>query len=71
MYYKQITLFDMICRDGNMLINLNELNAQDVVRKLLIIEKDSQTVWNALEKVYGYGCFNKIIEDEFGISPDF
>lgn len=70
-YYKQITLFDMICRDGNIFINLHELNAADIIRKLHIVEKSPLVIWKALESSFGYGFFHKIIEEEYGITPDF
>ena len=61
----------MICRDGNMFINLHEINAKDIIRKLHIVEKSPQVIWKALENNYGYGFFHKIIEEEYGITPDF
>lgn len=61
----------MICKDGNMLINLNELNANDIVRKLHIVEKNPLIIWKALEDNFGYGFFTKILEEEYGITPDF
>lgn len=70
-YYKQITLFDMLCRDGNVLISLHELNAGDILKKLKMVEMDAHVIWKSLEKVFGFGYFNKVIEDEFGITPDF
>lgn len=54
-----------------MLISLNEMNANDMVRKLYIVEKSPQEVWNSIIKHYGLGVFNKIIEEEYGITPDF
>ena len=54
-----------------MLINLNELNAHDIVRKLHIVEKSAQIIWKAIENFYGYGFFTKILEEEYGITPDF
>jgi hypothetical protein len=47
------------------------MNANDMMRKLFIIEKSAKTIWDAIERHYGYGFFNKIIETEFGITPDF
>ncbi|CDW88897.1 UNKNOWN [Stylonychia lemnae] len=70
-YYKQITLFEMICRDGNHLISLHELNAIDIIRKLHIVEKSPQNIWKALESSFGYGFFTKVLEEEYGITPDF
>ena len=54
-----------------MLISLEEMNADDMVRKLAIVEKKASVVWSSLIHHYGYGFFNKIIEEEFGIEPDF
>lgn len=64
-------MFEMICKDGNMLINLHELNANDIVRKLHIVEKSPLVIWKSIENYYGYGFFTKILEEEFGITPDF
>lgn len=61
----------MICRDGNVLISLNELNANDIIRKLNIVEKNPSVIWKAIENHYGFGYFHKIIEEEYGITPDF
>ncbi len=47
------------------------MNAMDITRKLSIVEKDPRILWSALEYNFGYGYFNSVIEQEFGISPDF
>ena len=47
------------------------MNASDIVRKLALIERKPIIVWKALTEHYGYGYFNKVIEEEFGIEPDF
>ena len=70
-YYRQITLFELLCRDGNVLVTLKEMNANDMVRKLQLIEKNPLAVWQAIESQYGYGFFLKVISEEFGITPDF
>jgi len=64
-------LFEKLCEDGNLLISLDEMNARDMARKLQIVEKDPQKVWEAMDYAYGYGYFNAVIEKEFGITPDF
>jgi len=64
-------MFEMICREGNHLISLHELNANDIVKKLHIVEKSAPVIWKALENIYGYGFFTKVLEEEFGITPDF
>jgi hypothetical protein len=45
-----------------MLISINEMNANDMIKKLAIIEKKPLPIWDAIENVFGYGFFNKIIE---------
>lgn len=62
--------FEKLCNDNNVGITIHELNADDVIRKLNIIEADSQPIWEAFSKYYGMGFFNKMIEKEFGINPD-
>jgi len=69
--HKQIMLFDALSKSGNTLVGLDEMNAHAIVKKLWIVEKTAKTVWEALEAHYGYGFFNKLIEEEFGIEPDF
>ena len=64
-------MFEKLCEDGNMLITLEELNAHDIVKKLFIIEKEPKVLWKALEKVFGFGFFHSVIEEEFGITPAF
>jgi hypothetical protein len=70
-YFKQISLFQKICSDGNPpLISLHELNASSIVKKLAIVEKDSRTIWKALEDQFGFGYFRKIIEEDYGLLED-
>lgn len=70
-YFRQISLFQQICNDGNPpLVSLHELNASAMIKKLFIIEKDSRVIWSALEEQYGFGFFRKIIEEEYGLIED-
>ena len=46
------------------------MNADDIVSKLKIIEKEAAPIWDAFNKHYSPGFFNKMIEREFGINPD-
>lgn len=46
-------MFELLCKDNNMVINFNEMNADDIIRKLYIVEKNSEKIWEALEKHYG------------------
>lgn len=46
------------------------MNADDIVRKLKVIEKEAAPIWDAFNKHYSPGFFNKMIEREFGINPD-
>jgi hypothetical protein len=71
MFFKQITLFEKLSLDGNPpLISLHELNAQAIVHKLAIIEKDAKVIWKALEDEYGFGYFRKVIEENYGLFED-
>lgn len=47
------------------------MNANDMVRKLFIVEKDPNVIWKAIENIFGFGFFYKIIEEEYGIKPNF
>lgn len=47
------------------------MNANDIVRKLHIVEKSPLIIWKALENNYGYGFFHKILEEDYGITPDY
>lgn len=46
------------------------MSVDSVIRKLEMINHDALAIWRSIEKYYGYGFFNRIIEDEFGINPD-
>ena len=70
-YQRQINIFEKICEDGNVLVSLDELTAIDVTKKLAIVEKDPRVLWKAFESVFGFGFFNPMIEEEFGITPAF
>jgi hypothetical protein len=45
------------------------LTAEAVIKKLAIIESNPKNIWKNLENIYGFGFFNRVIEEEFGISP--
>lgn len=47
------------------------MNALSIMQKLYIVENNPQLIWNAIEQCYGEGFFHKIIEKEYGITPDF
>jgi hypothetical protein len=64
-------MFQRLCKDGNVLISIDEMSAEDMVRKLHIIEQSPTVIWEALQNNFGFGFFNKIIEGEYGITPDF
>ena len=66
----QIYLFNEIDKTGNIRIKFSEMNCEDIICKLQIIENDPMAIWKNLQKYYGYGFFNVVIEKEFGINPD-
>ncbi len=70
MYKTQIQIFQRLCDDGNVAINIQEMSADDIVRKMQIVETDPETIWRSIEKYYGFGFFNIMIEQEFGINPN-
>ena len=55
--------------DGNVGISFNEMNADDMVRKLSLIEDNPMIIWESFNKHYQKGFFNYPIEKEFGITP--
>lgn len=67
---RQIYLFNEIEKTGNIGIKFSEMNWEDIIRKLQIVEDDPTVIWKMLQKYYGYGFFNVMIEKEFGINPD-
>ena len=69
MYKQQILIFQRLCDDGNVAISIDEMSADDITRKMHIVESDPETIWRCLEKYYGFGFFNVMIEQEFGINP--
>ena len=66
----QISLFRALEADGNVGISFDEMNANDMVRKLSLIEDNPMAIWNCFKTHYGSGFFNYPIEREFGITPD-
>jgi hypothetical protein len=64
-------LFEKLSIDGNPpLISLHELNANAIIHKLSIVEKDPKVIWKALEDEFGFGYFRKVIEENFGLFED-
>jgi len=47
------------------------MNCVSMVEKVFVVEKNSILVWEAIEKVYGFGFFHDVIQKEYGITPDF
>jgi len=37
------------------------MNCESMVEKVYIVEKDPFRVWQAIDKVYGFGFFNEVI----------
>lgn len=76
-YRDKIHKFEKLCEDGNITeqgtvyIKLNELTANDVVGKLLIVELDPEKIWAALTANYGAGFFKNVIERELGVTTDY
>lgn len=66
----QIYLFNEIDKSGNIGIKFSEMSCDDIIRKLQIVEDDPMVIWKSLQKFYGFGFFNVMIEKEFGINPD-
>lgn len=66
---EQIALFRALEADGNVGISFDEMNADDMIRKLAIIEENPMKIWDAFNKHYQKGFFNYPIEKEFGITP--
>ena len=64
-------MFEKMCEDGNMLVSLDEMNAIDICKKLVIVEQDPKKLWMSSEQVFGFGYFHPTIEEEFGITPAF
>ena len=51
-------------------ISFDQMNANDIIKKMRCITNDPQTIWDAFSKHYGKGFFNYPIEKEYGISPE-
>lgn len=68
--HHQIYLFEEIGKTGNIGIKLSEMNCEDIIQKLQIVENNPTVIWKNLQKYFGYGFFNMMIEQEFGINPD-
>ena len=46
------------------------MSADDVIRKLALIEKEPRKVWNAICQYYGDGFFTEIIEEEYCLNSE-
>ena len=67
---QQIDTYVRLEKDGNIGIRFIEMSADQVVRKLKIISKDSREIWKAFDSHFGYGFFFDVLESEFGITPE-
>ena len=67
---KQVYMFKEIEKTGNIGIKFSEMNWEDIIWKLQIIEDNPLTIWKCIQKYYGYGFFNVMIEKEYGINPN-
>mmetsp|Transcript_4388 Transcript_4388/g.4146 ORF Transcript_4388/g.4146 Transcript_4388/m.4146 type:complete len:146 (+) Transcript_4388:853-1290(+) len=63
-YQRKICIFEKLCEDGNVLVNLDELNAEDMAKKLKIVEDNPAVLWDAFNAVFGPAFFNKVIEEK-------
>lgn len=54
--------FQRLCDDGNQLIGIDEMTADFIIGKLMIIEENPYKIWRALESNFGSGYFNTVIE---------
>lgn len=68
---RQVMLFERLQEDGNVFVRMEDMNAQAIVRKLSIVEKNPRVVWESVQKVFGFGFLSKVIEEDYGITPDF
>lgn len=62
--------FEKLGEDGNIGITFGEMNAESVIRKLQMIEKDPRVIWKSFDEYYGYGFFFDVLEQQFGITPE-
>ena len=51
-------------------VSIQELDCYNMVRKLGVVCSDAEEIWLNIEKQFGFGFFNQMIEKEFGINPD-
>ena len=66
----QIDIYQKLEKDGNVGIKFVEMTAEQVVRKLKIVCKESREIWKAFDQHFGYGFFFDVLETEFGITPE-
>lgn len=45
------------------------MNCDDIIRKMVHVEKDPKRIWNAFSQYYSKGFFYPCIEAEFGFKP--
>ena len=69
--YTKIVIFEKLCKDGNQFISFSELNAKDIIRKLKIVETSPEIIWEGLIEHFGFGYFNMVVENHFGIGADY
>ena len=71
---KDIDNFEHInqdCEGGEgIFVGFREMNADAIVKKMAILELSAEKIWIAVEKNYGHGFFEEIIEQEYNIDPN-
>jgi hypothetical protein len=45
------------------------MNADQVIKKLTVIQKTPKPIWDAISKHYSPEFFFDIIEEQFGVTP--
>jgi hypothetical protein len=63
--------FERLCEDGNVLIRLDEMDADSMIGKLVIVAHDPFEIWRCLKYHYGETYFNLVIEREMGVTSEF
>ena len=54
-----------------MIVSYDDMTANSVISKLMIIEDNPKVIWNALEHHLGSGFFNEMIESTLGVTADY
>lgn len=65
----KIDAFKKLQQDNNVGIKFEEMNCNDIIRKMVFIEKDPKRIWAAYSNFYSKGFFYPCIEAEFGFKP--